>query len=397
MIIQSLPPAIFAFLSEVENLGFSLCLVGGIPRDFFYFNTLGNDLDFEIRPREKLDDPIITWPTFYERLYQFLFEKKIPYTKLPYLITRVFFEGVHFEFSSPRTEKAIPDNYSHHHFEAVLDPHLNYNLSFKRRDFTINAIGVELNFKMQTEKIVDPFEGIKDLKNGILRNITDDFFFDSVRFLRLIRFKLKFERFVIDELLYASLKKFNLAELSVHHFKEELFKSRPGAFLNKFREIVLEKKLNIPNEFILWTKFKFPEKLSTKEELLAFVFLESSEDAHKVVQFFSMPEKKLKDVKSFYHSYENLKRLKRSDLMNILSLPFADALEHSIFKDLKNLEEKKEWRSVLLSGLGDKDLLINWDDWSAVCVNADEFEQINPAQRSYYQFYKTLKMKFSND
>lgn len=396
MILQLISPPILNFLEDIENLGFSLCLVGGIPRDFFYTKTIGRDFDFEIRPDQKTNLTLDTWPLYYKKLHHYLSDKKIPYTELPYLITRVEFLGVHFEFSSPRSEKNIPDNFSHHHFEALLDPGLSYELSFSRRDFSINAIGIELHLKKRKEKIIDPFLGMEDLKEGIIKNITDDFFLDSVRFLRLIRFKLKFEKFTIDPLLYQNLSKFNLTKLSFYHFKEELFKSRPGAFLNKFSEIVMEQQLNIPPEFQFWLNYNFPENLTTQDELLFFVFLQKAEDAQHLAHFFSMPEKRLKDLKSFFQSYEAIKHLKQTEVTQLLALPEEEALKHPILKDLKNLEEKKEWRRIYPQGLNTK-LLIDWDDWGAIRINNDELLQINPAARSYYQFYKTLKMKFSHD
>lgn len=397
MIIESLPPKIFNLLSEIEKIGFSLCLVGGYTRDFFYFETVGNDLDFEIRPIVKLDNAIASWPDYYKNLHQFLTEKKIPYTEFPYLITKVKFENVYLEFSSPRTEKNLDDNYTHHHFEAILDPELSYDLSFKRRDFTINAIGVELNLKERTETVIDPFLGLKDLENGLLRNISDDFFLDSVRFLRLVRFKLKFEKFQIEDKLLNQLNKFNLSNLSIHHFKEELFKSRPGSYLNKFKELILEKKLSLPDNFKVWTKYKFPENVSTKDEILAYVYLQNFNDANIVAQFFSLPDKRLKDLNSFYSSYEVIKLLNNSDFCHLLTLPLEVGGKHSILKDLKNLEDKKEWRSVLNS-LGVRfDLILDWDDWSKTNVDGEELQNLAPELRSNYLFYKTIRAKFAND
>jgi hypothetical protein len=49
MIIERLPASIHEFLKDVESLGFVLTLVGGIPRDFFFADTIGHDFDFEIR------------------------------------------------------------------------------------------------------------------------------------------------------------------------------------------------------------------------------------------------------------------------------------------------------------------------------------------------------------
>ena len=130
MILEILSPEILKFLQGIENLGFSLCLVGGATRDYLYNQTISNDLDFEIRPNINLT--LEAWPQYYEKLHQYLNEKKLIYTKLPYLITRVSFGARDFEFSSPRVEIDLPENVTHHHFNATLDPKLKYKDSFSR-------------------------------------------------------------------------------------------------------------------------------------------------------------------------------------------------------------------------------------------------------------------------
>ncbi|MBC7540817.1 MAG: hypothetical protein H7281_18495 [Bacteriovorax sp.] len=398
MITEHLSPEIRQFLEELEALGFSLCLVGGITRDYFFANNFGFDLDFEIRPTRNLDISTDAWPIYYKKIHRFFSEKKLNFSELPYLITRIRYADKNFEFSSPRTEVDLPGNFTHHHFQAKLDPKLSYDISFKRRDLTINAIGIELDLNSpESEKIIDPFNGMDDLRNGILRNISDDFFLDSVRFLRLIRFKLKFEKFFIEEKLLSKLYLFNLSELSIHHFKEELFKSRPGEFLNFFSLLVKSKKIVIPDDFKIWIKYTFPVSVSTKEEILAYVFFQDENDAHKVSMFFSMPEKKLKDLKSFFRSYEEVLRMNKQDFLEILAQPVQAALKNELFKDLKNLEEKKEWRFILNLKPGSKELLIDLNHWKNVSVSSTELSSIDAPLRSYYQYFKTLKKIFLND
>jgi tRNA nucleotidyltransferase (CCA-adding enzyme) len=67
----------------------------------------------------------------------------------------------------------------------------------KRRDFTINAIALSLNAN-RFRKIVDFFNGIEDLKNGIIKVLHDKSFIDDpTRIFRAVRFEQRYD-FKID-------------------------------------------------------------------------------------------------------------------------------------------------------------------------------------------------------
>ena len=61
----------------------------------------------------------------------------------------------------------------------------NIEKDAKRRDFTINSIFYDLN----EEKIYDPFNGINDIKNKIIKTVNlQNMLDDELRFLRIYRF-----------------------------------------------------------------------------------------------------------------------------------------------------------------------------------------------------------------
>ena len=84
-----------------------------------------------------------------------------------------------------------------------------------RRDFTINALAVCLNTARYGE-LVDPFDGLWDLEDGLLRTPTDPditFSDDPLRMMRCVRFATQLN-FHIDDETFAALER-NAERLSI--------------------------------------------------------------------------------------------------------------------------------------------------------------------------------------
>ena len=93
-----------------------------------------------------------------------------------------------YDFSLPRTEKKVA--LGHRGFEVKTDKNLSYKEAFRRRDFTINAIGYDI----KNQKYIDIYNGLSDLKNRILRVVDEKTFVeDPLRVYRAVQFRARFE------------------------------------------------------------------------------------------------------------------------------------------------------------------------------------------------------------
>ena len=90
------------------------------------------------------------------------------------------------EYALARLERKIKPGYKGFSFDASSEVTLNDDLM--RRDLTINAIA----FDPETQTLIDPFEGQKDIENKILRHVSPAFAEDPVRILRVARFLARF-------------------------------------------------------------------------------------------------------------------------------------------------------------------------------------------------------------
>jgi tRNA nucleotidyltransferase (CCA-adding enzyme) len=96
----------------------------------------------------------------------------------------------HEEYALARTERKTAKGYKG--FDIYASPEVTLNQDLSRRDFTMNAIA-----KSEDGKFIDPFNGIDDIKNKIIRHVSPAFIEDPVRILRAARFCARFTEFTI--------------------------------------------------------------------------------------------------------------------------------------------------------------------------------------------------------
>ncbi len=97
----------------------------------------------------------------------------------------------------------------------------------RRRDFTINALAIDLH-PDRFGQLVDPFDGLNDLHNGIIRTPLEPdttYSDDPLRMLRAIRFANQLDFHIIDESLEAITRnKERIRIISMERVAEELNK-----------------------------------------------------------------------------------------------------------------------------------------------------------------------------
>lgn len=158
--------------------------------------------------------------------------------------SRMTFEP--FDIALPRTEHAgMSGGYKDFAVQSNKDLEIEDDLS--RRDFTINALAWDL----KNQKLIDEFEGLKDIKNKNIKAIGNPetrFQEDYTRMLRAIRFSCQLD-FEIDKTTLAVIKKKakKILEITSERINEEFTKiimsdnAEPGIRL--MQEIGLLKSL----------------------------------------------------------------------------------------------------------------------------------------------------------
>ena len=99
----------------------------------------------------------------------------------------------HEEYALARTERKSGRGYRG--FAVHAAPEVTLEEDLARRDLTINAIAAPAGWSGAAGEVLDPYGGVRDLRAGVLRHVTDAFREDPVRILRVARFAARFSDF----------------------------------------------------------------------------------------------------------------------------------------------------------------------------------------------------------
>lgn len=142
------------------------------------------------------------------------------------------------EYALARTERKTGNGYLD--FETVFDKSITLEDDLLRRDLTINAMAED-----QNGLIIDPYNGLEDLKNKQLRHVSESFKDDPLRILRVARFCAKMPDFKIADDTLLMLREMvkngeanNLKKERIWKEIEKAFTSeKPSRFIEALDEI----------------------------------------------------------------------------------------------------------------------------------------------------------------
>jgi len=170
-------PNILENISKVLlQYGAKTIIVGGSVRDHFLKLPI-KDYDIEVYGLESLD------------ILEKILAKfgSVNFVGRSFGVLKFKYKGEEYDFSFPRVEKKISKG--HKGFNITVDGNMDFKKASSRRDFTINAMGYDIEKK----RFLDPYKGIEDIKQRVVRVINSNTFIDDpLRVYRAIQFCARF-------------------------------------------------------------------------------------------------------------------------------------------------------------------------------------------------------------
>ena len=203
----------FAYVQKAADaLQVEAYVIGGFVRDTFLGRETGSDIDIVA---------VGSGIALAKKVAEILPGKNQIQVFKNYGTAMIKFGDTQLEFVGARKESYTSDSRNPIVENGSLEDDQN------RRDFTINALALCLN-AAQFGKLLDPFDGVSDLKKGILRTPLDPditYSDDPLRMLRAIRFANQLD-FEIEQESFDSIIKNNkrVDILSKERIVEELNK-----------------------------------------------------------------------------------------------------------------------------------------------------------------------------
>lgn len=209
---EKIPKEVEEIILKLNKEGFEAYIVGGCVRDLLMCRIPN---DWDITTSAKPEEVKKIFPKTYD-------------TGIAHGTVTVILNGAHFEITTYRIEGKYEDY--RRPKEVTFTRNLEEDLS--RRDFTMNAIVYH-----PQEGFMDPVEGIKDIKNKMIRCVGEPskrFEEDALRMLRAIRFSAQLD-FEIEEKTLGAIKGHAalITHISAERIKDELDKMLMASYTDR--------------------------------------------------------------------------------------------------------------------------------------------------------------------
>ena len=209
-------------LKEIISAGYEAYFVGGSVRDLLLDRNI-HDVDIATS----------AYPEEIKRIFPHTID-----TGIQHGTVTVRYDHESYEVTTFRTESGYQDFRRPDHVSFVQ----NLSEDLKRRDFTINALAMDIE-----GNIIDHFNGLDDLKNKVIRAVgiaENRFHEDALRMMRAVRFmgQLKFS---LEDKTKQAIKDNHelLSKIAVERVREEFVKMGTSSGSQEAFEVFLETEL----------------------------------------------------------------------------------------------------------------------------------------------------------
>jgi len=175
-ICMKLPKILHIISKALQAKDAKAIIVGGSVRDHFLKLTI-KDYDIEVYGLESMQE-------LEELLARY---GSVNLVGKSFGVLKFSYEGEEYDFSFPRLETKTGEG--HRGFDVEVDGTLDFKTAARRRDFTVNALG----YDVEEKTFLDPFGGLEDIKQKTLQHIDDETFIeDPLRVYRAVQFCARF-------------------------------------------------------------------------------------------------------------------------------------------------------------------------------------------------------------
>lgn len=305
-----------SYLSTFDNNLFEVYLVGGSLRDVI-LKISPNEIDIAIKGNfdlftEKLDEnPNI-------KVAQ----------KTEFGTAKVIYKNKEIDIANTRTEAYLPKG----SLPKINELSVEIEKDLHRRDFTINSMAYKLN-NSKNNQVIDPNNGLSDLKNKLIRSIHNDSFSDDpTRIFRAIKYSTRLN-FNIEEQTFRELKSSsklikNLTSSRIlNEIKKSLDEPNPNDLINNLIKFNLFNYVfNVKNINVNFNKV--PNEISNYDYLiLYFTYIKEEGLSEYLNKFDNSKALKLK--------VEQIKNIRSA--INYISNSEYDSFPEDIYLSIKNI------------------------------------------------------------